>query len=512
MWRKGWVVSLVLGAVLAGFLWERPWAGQAGADEAETFLPQQIPASALYRADVSVDMKTHTVAGTLTVRFAPQDSQAYFHLYPNAFQAKADLGGDNWEKVLGKQREPGSISIAEVRVDGQKVPVELQGRLQTLLRVPLTDKSSSQQTEVEMRFTLQVPYNNGRLSYNDHAMWLGNWLPILAVKGADGWRLDPYSAIGDPFYSEMANYHLRVQLAEGYQLASSGIESVAVVTQTRPKRPTVYEIDAWNVRDFALVIMDDTYRQQTGKVGDVVVRTWSQEGDDPKIGGRLHEVAMRSLGYFGEQFGRYPYQEYDVVKTGGFFGGMEYPSLVFIQDEYFDRSDMVAEAVVAHETAHQWFYGLVGSDEVNEAWVDESLTDYATMAFLQRADPASAQGYIQLRLGQSEAAESYAGQGLQVGQSVERFPTWKSYTELVYGRGSAMWWTLREAWGEEKLHRLLRTYVHRNQYGQASGQELIDMLSQEAGANAAPFIDYWLKLRIDRKAAAETWMRSGKHE
>jgi len=512
MRRKGWIGSLLFGVALVGVLWAKAWTGQAGVDEAETLPPVQIPAAASYHADVRVDMKDHIVTGTLAVRFVPQDDRAYFHLYPNVFQEKADLSGENWEQVLGKQREPGSLQISEVRVDGQSVPVRLMGSLDTLLAVPLAGKTAAQLTEVEMRFALQVPFNNGRLSYNDHAMWLGNWLPILAVKDADGWRLDPYSAIGDPFYSEMANYHLRVRLEDSYQLASSGIESVAVVTQTRPKRQTIYEVDAWNVRDFALVVMDDSYRQQSGTVGDAVVRTWSQEGDDPAAANRLHQAAMQSLSYYGEQFGRYPYQEYDVVKTGGFFGGMEYPSIVFIQDEFFGRSDAVAEAIVAHETAHQWFYGLVGNDEVREAWLDESLTDYATMAYLQSVDPNRARGYIRLRLGQAEAAKEYAGRGLAVWQSLARFPNWKSYTELVYGRGAAMWWTLREAWGAERLHHLLRKYVQENQYAQASGQDVIELLSQAAGADATPFIDFWLKLKLEQAEAAEAWVQKGKHE
>lgn len=512
MRRNRWIGSLMIGVALISILWTKPWTIRAGVDEVQTWLPQQVPAAASYRADVRVDMKAHTVTGTLAVRFSPQDDKAYFHLYPNVFQERADLGGENWEQILGKQREPGSIQISEVRVDGGSVPYKLQGSMDTLLAVPLLGKSSAEQTEVEMNFALQVPFNNGRLSYNDHAMWLGNWLPILAMKGADGWRLDPYASIGDPFFSEMANYHLRVQIEEGYQLASSGIESVAVVTQTRPQRQSIYELDAWNVRDFALVILDDSYRQESGKVGDVVVRTWSQEGDDPQVASHLHQVAMQSLAYYGNQFGRYPYQEYDVVKTGGFFGGMEYPSIVFIQDEYFSRTDQVADAIVAHETAHQWFYGLVGNDEVREAWVDESLTDYATMAYLQSVDPARARGYIQLRLAQSKTAETYAAKGLRVWQSVEQFPTWKSYTELVYGRGAAMWWALREGWGEDRLHELLRQYVLENQYGQAKGQELMERLSAEAGADATPFVDFWLKLRLEQKEAAEAWVNKGKHE
>jgi aminopeptidase N len=201
-----------------------------------------------------------------------------------------------------------------------------------------------------------------------------------------------------------------------------------------------------------------------------------------------------------------------VVKTGGFFGGMEYPSIVFIQGDFFDRMESAGEAVVAHETAHQWFYGLVGNDEVREAWVDESLSDYATMAFLQQMDESRAQGYIRLRLGQSKAAETYAGQGLSAWQDLERFPNWKSYNDLVYARAGAMWWELKEAWGTERLHQVLREYVTLHQYDQASGSQIVHLLSKAAGSDATPFIDYWLSLKMEKEEAAKAWVQKGKHE
>lgn len=513
MWRNRWVLSVVVGIVLAGFLWEKPWTSLAGAGDNSGKSLDPPPAQVTYRADVWMDMKERVVTGTLAVRFAPRDDKVFFHLYPNAFQPTADLSGVNWEQVLGKQREPGGIAISDVRVDGQAVDVVYAGKTNTLLRVPLpVSKQQLRQTEVEMSFRLQVPYNNGRLSFNDHAMWLGNWLPILSVKDADGWRLDPYSSIGDPFYSSMANYHLRVHLPAGFQLATSGIESVAVVTETRPERRSTYELDAWNVRDFAMVIMDDTYRQTSSKVGDTTVNTWWQLGDDPAIVERLHQVASKSLAYYSEQFSAYPYKEYDVVKTGGFFGGMEYPCIVFIQDDLFNRSDPMGEAVVAHETAHQWFYGLIGNDEVREAWLDESLTDYATMAFLEQLDADRAKGYIHLRLSQSRAAEAYAARGLTAWHSVEQYPDWKSYNDLVYGRAGVMWWTLKEAWGAERLHQILRNYVTEHEYRQASGKRLVEIFSDASGADATPFFDYWLGLKLDKATLAEEWVKRVKHE
>ncbi|MED2257026.1 M1 family metallopeptidase [Brevibacillus sp. FSL K6-0770] len=515
MWRKHWVVGMVVGIALAVCLWSSPWAGQAGADVTVIANPEQKPAAVTYSAEVWLDMNERVVKGTLTTRFVPQDDKAFFHLYPNAFATEADLRSENWEQVLGKQREPGGIAISAVKVNGRQADVRYEGKTNTLLRVPLPQlppNKAKAETVVEMSFRLQVPYNNGRLSYHDHAMWLGNWLPILAVKDSGGWRLDPYTAIGDPFYSEVANYHLRVHLPEGYQLATTGLESVAVVTQTRPQRQSIYELDAWNVRDFAMVVMDDTYQAMSGKVGETVVRTWSQQGDDAAVVNSLHQTAMESLDYYGKQFGTYPYKEYDVVKTGGFFGGMEYPSLVFIEEEFFNTANSMGAAVVAHETAHQWFYGIVGNDEVREAWLDESLTDYATMAFLQEKDAKRAQAYMRMRQGQSRAAEAYAKQGIDAETSVTAFPDWKSYNELVYGRSGVMWWTLRDAWGAERLNQLLRQYVSEHQYGLANGAAIKELVSAASGADATPFFDYWLHLKLELAEAANGWLEKVKHE
>ncbi|TQR31144.1 M1 family metallopeptidase [Brevibacillus brevis] len=512
MWRKHWVVIVAVGVVLTVFLNIRPWTGQAGVDAQEIVPIGHKQAAVTYKADVQIDMNKHVVKGMLTARFFPKDDQAFFHLYPNAFSANAALSGENWEAVLGKQREPGGIRISEVRVNGKSVGMQYAGKTNTLLQVPLPARTSNAETVVEMNFQLEVPFNNGRMSYHDHAMWLGNWLPILAVKDAGGWRLDPYSAIGDPFYSDVANYHLRVQLSEGYQLATSGLESVAVITETRPQRLKIYEVDAWNVRDFALVVMDDTYQPISGKVGETIVRTWVQKSDDPQNVERIHETARESLDYYGKQFGVYPYKEYDVVKTGGFFGGMEYPGLVFIAQEYFDRNDAMGEAIVAHETAHQWFYGLVGNDEVREAWLDEGLTDYATMVFLQQKSPTRSQAYIQMRLGQAREAEGYANQGVNAKSSVEVFPDWRSYNDLVYGRAGAMWWNLKEEWGVERLHQVLRQYVRDHQYKQANGEQITALLTAAAGADASPYLDYWLQVELEKAKAANNWVEKGKHE
>ncbi len=470
---------------------------------------EPIRSSIKYSANLQVDPDLHLVTGWLSVDFPAKDSEkAFFHLYPNAFQERPELETPNWRYVLGAKWTTGRITVDNILVQDKPVTAKLRD---TILEVPFPKPVSIQdKVQIKMKVTLQLPQNDGRLSYDDHAIWLGNWLPILAVKETSGWRLDSYYPIGDPFYSEIADYDVQIRVPKTYQVATTGLESQAVITETRPGGMKMYDIQAVNVRDFAAVIMDDSYRTLTSKVGQTLVNTWYRADDDMDAVERIHDVAQKSLRYYSNSFGDYPYPEYDVVRTGGFFGGMEYPSIVFIQDKYFQSPDGYTDAVVAHETAHQWFYGVVGNDEIREAWVDESLTDYATMAFLSQYDKQTAQEYIKRRVTRGNLAASYESKGIVAWQSVDKFPDWKSYSDLVYSRGSTMLWKLREAWGEELVNEALRYYYSTHQYQNATGEEVIAAFTHVSGESAAPYFNYWLKLKLDQEQPAFKWLNRGK--
>ncbi|UFJ40977.1 M1 family metallopeptidase [Brevibacillus humidisoli] len=511
---KRWIWgSMIIAAILVVlFLAGQAWDPDRSADKpvAVSQVEQQVETDTslpVYTADVQVDPQAHRVSGAVIVRFVPPDPQeVYFHLYPNVFRDDAALQTANWEYILGEERQPGGITVSQVTVNDEAVAPRVNG---TILHVPLPSTDRGKQvTEISLAFELQLPRNNGRLSYNDHALWLGNWLPTLAVREGEEWRLDPYLPMGDPFFSELADYHLRIRVPAAYQIASTGAESIAVITETKPEGEKLYEVDGTSVRDFAFVVMDETYHALVDKAGDTLVRTWWQEGDDPKAIRRLHDVAVHSLLYFNETFGNYPYPEYDVVKTGGFFGGMEYPGIVFIQGSFFDDESVFGSAVVAHETAHQWFYGLVGSDAIREAWVDESLTDYATMDFLQQYDNTMAESYIRMRTSRGRQAEVLYPD-LAVWQPLHQFPDWQSYSDLVYSRGATMLWELRAKWGAKQLNTVLRQYAAENRDQTGTGQELLQAFSQAAGADATPYFDYWLRLQTEKKREAEAWAAEG---
>ncbi|MET3291737.1 UNVERIFIED_CONTAM: hypothetical protein ABID98_004307 [Brevibacillus sp. OAP136] len=468
-----------------------------------------------YQADVDIQPDRQLITGTLKVRFVPYDREnAYFHLYPNAFSDIRSLADPNWSYMLGKEMKPGSITVQKVLVNGKPVSSSFYKKDVTVLAVALGSQKLKlgQPIELALQFSEKVPFNNGRFSYNDDAIWLGNWLPILAVHDQRGWHLDPYYPMGDPFYSDVADYQVSVKLPVGYRVATSGDDSSAIITQTRPAKSITYQIQAPRMRDFAMVVMSNMYEPLMTTVGNTRVTTWHEVGDNEVLVKKLHQTAVESFRYYSEQFGTYPYPEFDVVKTGGFFGGMEYPGIVFIQGEYYCDPLPNAAAVIAHETAHQWFYGLVGNDEVQEAWVDESLTDYAAMSYLKEREPREAGSYIAYRKQQSDQSVQYRSEGLTVWQPVNGFPNWDSYADLVYSRGAMMLWNLREQWGGSRVNHALKEYVAEYRFSQASGEDIIAAFTREAGIDATPYFAYWLRFDLDQQKQAAFWLERGKNK
>jgi len=463
----------------------------------------------IYAVEASIDPDLLQIEGKMKVTFTPVDAkQVFFHLYPNAFREVKGKGHEEWRKLLGENPKPGGIDIFDVKVMGKSATANLQGADRTILHIPLAG-TTSKRMEVDMSFRLQVPKNNGRMSYDKHAIWLGNWLPILALKDAAGWRLDPYTPIGDPFYSETADYQVKISVPASYSIATTGYENQASVTQFASSNRREYSIKADNVRDFALVVLDDTYKKSVAKQNGTTINTWYQTTDNAFRVQNLHQTAAASLAYYSAQFGAYPYPEYDVVKTGGFFGGMEYPGIAFIERSFFQLKTPYVNAleVVAHETAHQWFYGLVGNDQFHEPWVDESLATYASLAFMNQYEPNISQHVLFRRIASGELAAEYAKAGLTARDAVTDFPDMKSYSQLVYSRGASMLWELREAWGESRVHGVLKQYVSDKQFKNATGPDVMEAFSKAAGVDAQAYFDYWLGGELGKLAQAEVWRR-----
>jgi hypothetical protein len=461
-------------------------AGESGnkapTSETEPFIPTE------YESDVTVNVEEKTLIGVLKVKATNHTGgnvdKIYFHVYPNQFREGVDLLGGFWRQIIDENSEPGSMNVTEVKVSGKANKYEIKD---TVMEIPLENWEKGQAIDLELNFSMKIPKNNGRFAYDEHAIWLGNWLPIQAVYDERGWVTDPYHSMGDPFYSQVGKYFIKVTVPSNYKIASTGKDEEGVKQQDGTLS---YATSIENVRDFAMVIMDESYQKLSGQAGQTTVNTWYLASESQKAAKENHEAGMKALSYFSEVYGDYPYPEYDIVRTG-MFTAMEFPGLIYLPKSILE-SDQTGIGSVVHETAHQWWYGMVGNDEVKEPWLDEALTVYSTTRFMLEEFPEVGAAELEMRKQMTAGTEMFERKGIFVGSPVDKFTSIGSYSQLVYQKGALMLEKLEKVIGKEKMDELLKAYFKEYQYGIASGEDFISVFSEELGPEAKEYFENWL--------------------
>jgi hypothetical protein len=336
----------------------------------------------------------------------------------------------------------GALRLTAVQVNGQDVTPAFDGS-GSVIELPLAAAvSPGAVADARLVWELHVPRTPGRLTATNELLALGNWYPTLAVHHGD-WDRRPFQEIGDAFFTETADYDVHLDLSRQAEVAFTG----NLIEQTGNH----WEITAHDVRDFSMAL-SPSYSRLDGKIDggpNVSVYTLNaSEGPSFLDAAREYAAAYQSL------VGPYPYQTLRVAETGlpPQWAGMEYPELVFISTGVAPHGPGAIRSVLAHEIAHQWFYGIVGDDQLADPWLDESFATYLPIE-ASEALPA----------GQAAASTLAApGPGPAIDQSIESFSSDGAYAAAVYSRGGRFLAELRQAIGDTAwvgfLHALYQTY------------------------------------------------------
>ena len=195
---------------------------------------------------------------------------------------------------------------------------------------------------------------------------------------------------------------------------------------------------------------------------------------------------------YQKEFGAYPYRELDIVETATTAGGIEYPGLVVVASRLYSDANRQAffESATAHEVAHQWWYNVVGNDQVNHPWLDEALTQYATYRYFQDAHgDAGGQGFIDSLNGRWTAV---GREKKPIGLPADDY-TAKEYGAIVYGRGPLFFIALRDRLGDEKMTELLRRYYAEQAWDIATPEEFRALAEEVAGESLADLWAEWVE-------------------
>ena len=384
-------------------------------------------------------------------------SELKFNLYGNAFREGASYKpvSDSFKaRAYYAGVSYGKMEISSVE---NCASWSVGGEDENVLTVTLNEAVyPGESVQVNVDFLLTLAKINHRTGITKNTVNLGNFYPVLCAYTQAGFVECPYYTCGDPFVSECADYSVTLTVPETFFAAASGREESSSVADG--KRKTQYVLT--NARDFAIVLSEN-FKVKSNTVNGVEVKYYCVGEDNAEAG---LKAASESIEYMSRTFGDYIYPTYSVVETGFCYGGMEYPGLSMIAEGQ-ETDDTVY--TVVHETAHQWWYAMVGSDQLTCGWQDEGLAEYSTLMFFEN-NP----GYGYTRTAMVDSAtrsyRAFFSVYNQLNGSVDTTMTRNlgafsgefEYTNIAYNKSLIMFDILRKSVGDNNFTNCLKNYYN----------------------------------------------------
>ena len=449
-----------------------------------------------YTVDIVVDDAEKTLSGKLSLdyrnNYDVELKDIAFHLYPAAYREGARFkpveSGTDILEAYPNGINYGGITVETVSLNGKAADYRVNGQDEDILTVNLADLlMPEQRIQIDIAFSVKIPNMRHRFGWYEKTINLGNFYPIVCVYENGAWVTDPYYAWGDPFYSEASNYTVSVTAPQKYKAAMSG----AVTAENTEGGQVKSSATIKSARDFAIVLGEFTEIKTTAN--GVLVRYYYYNDPTPEL---ALTAAADSLKTFSALFGAYPYESFSTVQTAFLNGGMEYPGLTYISDRV--TGELYREVIV-HEAAHQWWYGVVGNNQVADAWLDETLAEYSTTLFYEK-NPSYNVSY-QARIadalnGYSLYCDMYKKETYFSTVMRRRIPDFHSaleYTYMTYVKGQIMLDSLRANIGDEIFIAALKNYYQDNKFKIASPELLIAALENASKRELAPFFTAWIE-------------------
>lgn len=399
-----------------------------------------------------------------------------FSLPPSAFREDAAFSpftASERNSVFYNGIDYGGIEILSVEIEGFDSEFTIGGEDENILIVPVGALDLNDSINIEIEFNVKLPKCNARMGITQSTVNLGNFYPQLCVFENGNFETHPYYSFGDPFYSESADYLVTLSFPEKYVAATSGaVEESYVENGIR-----YLEINAPQVRDFAATLSKN-FKVLSNRVNGIDVNYYYTYDTNAAL---ALETATKAIETFSDNFGVYPYPVFNVAQVHINSGGMEYSNLVFISSILSGQNK---EETIIHETAHQWWYGVVGGNQIKNAWLDEGLTEFSTAYYFRLNGDyerytniigETLSGYVNY-FDTLKAADPAAPSDMN--RAIPQYKTESEYVILTYYKGALMFASLLEMYGDKKITKVLNEYYSENAYKIASPDCLLEIFEK----------------------------------
>ncbi|GGD95850.1 M1 family metallopeptidase [Paenibacillus nasutitermitis] len=436
-----------------------------------------------YQIDVRLEENTHTLQGTQTITWTnpgrQQVSELYFHLYPNAFQSKeSTFMRESGGKLRNDKATEASLGYMRIH---SLVTSENDSLLPRLHYVQPDDGNEKDQTLAKLRlpqpvapgksvtlkmgFEVKLPEVFARMGYMGNFVMAGQWFPKLAAyetvgtrgRTTEGWNAHQYHGNSE-FYSDFGIYSVKINVPSTYKVAATGFQTKPTAADKDRK---VYSFYADDVHDFGWSASPDfVYVEEplsTANIPGVRIKLYL----DPlhaKFKDRYMHAAKSALAKYSQWYGAYPYSTLSIVvppKGGNGAGGMEYPTLITSFAAETDNPGYDLERTVVHEIGHQYWYGMVASNEFEEAWLDEGFTSYSEDKVMESEYGVAPNLPVEA---------SYMTAPAPLKQLSWSYQNHNHYAENVYMRAKLVLFGIEKQVGAKTMSKIMRTYFQKYKF------------------------------------------------
>lgn len=467
-----------------------------------------------YKIDARLDVAKHQLSATQTLRWKNTGASAVdrlpFHLYLNAFKNEQSIFMTSSRGTMRSAKATdtgwGWIQIESIQIAG----VELQSKLEyphepdeSVVELPLPAPVEAGATiEIHFKFTAQLPEVFARTGYKGEFHMVAQWFPKIGVRvgppGSEHWECRPHHAFSE-FFADFGTYEVSLAVPNTYVVAATGV--LDSVTDA-PGGARMYVYKAEDVHDFAW--MADPYMEMMSGVANVVdgkveVRVWYRP-DQEEFAKRHLQAGIGAIKSFSAAYVPYPWPIMTVIDPPpeAMFGagGMEYPTLVTTAgDSVFMRPGLrLAEMVTVHEIGHNWFQGILASNEVLEAWLDEGVNDWADSKVINelygsRSSMVDWMDWHAEIVALSRATTTTGALPSPIAAAAFAFVDDSNYGDATYRRTMLALRTLENLVGASKFAAAMKTYATKFAFKHPTGRDLFETLQTELGQDLSWFLD-----------------------
>jgi hypothetical protein len=522
-----------------------------------------------YTINVKLDDVNHFLRGHETIQYINNDNKAisyiYFHLWPNAYKNKETAlarqlveNGDT-KLFYAEPKELGYIDSLNFTGNGKALKIEATEHIDVIKLILNEPLKSLDTLKIETPFLVKIPSAKfSRLGHTKQAYFITQWYPKPAVYDRQGWHPMPYLDQGE-FFSEFGSFDVSITLPKNYLLSATGDrinaeeeedwlnnkvaatikklernEFNSSVTPASDTELKTVRFQQFKVHDFAWfadknfnVLHDQIELPNTKRTVD----TWIFFTD------KNAKYWKEAIGYINESTlfysylnGDYPYNHVTAVDgTIMAGGGMEYPNITVIGDV---NSDIELDITITHEVGHNWFYGILGSNERDYPAMDEGLNSFYEMRYMQAKYPnKKIAEYLGLPF--KDTVRDRFG--------IARIPFWKekeityllsalantdqpiqtkaqdftefNYGSIVYSKSAVAFQYLMYYMGTEKFDKAMQFYFDNYKFTHPEPADLFKTFQYFSDVDISWFRDYFIleNAKIDYKLKSHKQHTDGSH-